>query len=503
MESALAPPEPDAEQPGRPFPAAAVAALLTAAVAALIAAALLRGPWLDEFWSLALADGGIQPSRWLADPHPLLPNLLYAAVRAAGPESLVLARLLLNLPALLLLIGTAWLVARGPARNGGFALLLVALIVALAPFATAFTELRSYAWQYCTAGAVVLLIHHLLAGDGLDDRRPAMRWAGAAAVFLALNLHFVGSIAISVAIALLLGRIAAARAGAWLWSIGGAALLGWTALIVQALFQYPRIDAALDVSWIRTSAIGVLVMLATAAGWVILANPPAAWLAVRQSHPSVGDRAFIRLVVAALALSALLLLLANAVRPLLADRYLASWQALFAGLVAATSWRAVLATRMRTWLTAIAATIAVAASSFLQSRDPGWNATRDILAAAARECPSASIYAMNPWRVAAPGSRTGRREGAVYALGYRRLAREGGFEVRMLPDTMRRLPVPGPCPTLLWVEMAGPDVSPEEVLRRAGLAVPPGVRIAILKGRSGFVLVARPAEALAPRRVLG
>ena len=485
--------EPDAASEASAFPAGVF--FLFVAIA-LCAAALLRGIWLDEFWSLILADpaqeADAMASRWAKDAHPILPNILYHLVLRIAGDAIALDRILLNLPALLVFLAASWMFWSRSAAPRAFHIVFAVLLVSLPSFVNGFTEFRSYAWQMCWTGILVQLIHFLTTGRGATRAEPAPRIVGAIAVFVAINLHFVGGVIVSAAVALLLFALARLRARAWMLTLGGAAAAAWLAMLVQAAIQVPNIRQTLDVSWIGTPLTAAVAMFGAAIGMIAIVNPVALLLSIVRRGGAVGaERDFLALVLTAMAASMALLLAANAVKPILIDRYLVSWQVLGCGVVAALSCRAIASSRLHAWLFGGAAALACLAGSIHYARTGAWDLTRDHIAAAVRECPSTSVYAMNPWRVAAPGSRVGAFEGETFAFGYRKLAREAGFEVRMVPDDMTALPVSSECPTLLWIEHSGPDNRAPDVLRAARLSVPAGTRLGMLRGRSGFVLVAQ------------
>jgi hypothetical protein len=468
---------------------------IVAALALLSAAAIWRGVWLDEFWSLILSDPA-QPNstmlrRWANDTHPFLPNMLYNAVLSLEPGSIGWQRLILNIPAYLLFVAGTFVLLRRTQGPRSFHVITLILIIALPAFAAGFTEFRTYAWQLCAAGLLVQLVHYLASGGGALRPDALSRAVGALTVIVATNLHFIGGLIASVPIGLLLLFLHRRRAWTWFYTLGGAAGLGWALMVIQAAIQIPNVRQNIDVSWIGTSTLDALAMFGAAIGAVLIANPVAALFAfLDRDKRGPQERDFLLIIATALIGSAGLLLTFNAFRPILIDRYLVSWQALLAGAVAALSCRAIAAKRLRSWLFGTVAALACLAASIHYAQNAGWAATRDYLAATVRQCPETKVFAMNPWRVAAPGSRVGAYEGETFAYGYERLARQAGFGMAMLPEEMVVLPVDPGCPTLLWVENAGPDNHPRDVLRAARLLVPPGTRLGMFKGHGGFVLVA-------------
>ena len=306
------------------FLAFVAVALLCAAVASLS-----RGIWLDEFWSRHNADPSASwpelTHRWLNDPHPLLPNLLYRLVLAGGEDSIGWSRILLNAPAMLALCAATLFFHQRSRTSHPFYIILAIILISLPSFIDSFSNLRSYLWQICWAGIVAQFLFFTLtepsgargeprAGASVSQAAPLA--LGTIAIFVSLNLHFLGGVVISVTIALLLGHLLYRRAWRPFGAIAAAAGLAWLAILIQAAAQYRNVARNLDFNWIATSTPDALAAFAGAIGMIVIVNPPATWFAVfgraaqRQDDPTVaeGERKFIGLLLLALGLSALLLL---------------------------------------------------------------------------------------------------------------------------------------------------------------------------------------------------
>jgi hypothetical protein len=485
----------------------AAAALLCAALASLS-----RGIWLDEFWSRHNADPAASwpeiAHRWLNDPHPLLPNLLYRLVLATAGDAIGWSRILLNAPAMLALCAATLFFHQRSRTSHPYYIVLATLLISLPSFIDSFSNLRSYLWQICWAGIVAQFLFFTLTEPSGERGEPradtsasqaAPLALGTIAIFVSINLHFLGGAVISVAIALLLGHVVRRRAWRSFRAIAEAAALAWLAILAQAALQYRNVARNLDFNWIATSTADALTAFAGAIGMIVIVSPIAAWLAVFGRAKSAGgdpalaaaERDFIRLLLLTLGLSALLLLVLNAVKPVVVDRYLLGWQVLACAVLAAAAARALNASRLLYGSFVLVAALFVLGAAIHFARAKAWHAGRDHIAATVRACPSAKVYAMSPWRLGARDSRLAAFESPVFADAYRQLARQAGFTLAILPDAQKLIPVDGPCPTLLWVEHAGPGSTPDAVLRAAGISFPPGTRLSLFKSQSGFVLIAQ------------
>ncbi|WP_332812116.1 hypothetical protein [Sphingomonas sp.] len=477
------------------------------------AASLSRGIWLDEFWSRHNANPSASWSelaqRWLNDPHPLLPNLLYRLVLAAAGDSIGWSRILLNAPAMLALCAATLFFHQRSRTSHPFYIVLAILLISLPSFIDSFSNLRSYLWQICWVGIVAQFLFFTLTESFDEGGEPQAQASasqaaplvlGMIAIFVSINLHFLGGAVISVAIVLLLGHLLRRREWRPFGSIAAAAALAWLAILIQAALQYRNVARNLDFNWIATSTSDALAAFAGAIGMIVIVSPIAAWLAVfgRATHagddPAIAasERDFIRLLLLALGLSALLLLALNSLKPVVVDRYLLGWQVLACAIVAAAAARALAASRLLFGSFVLVAALFVLGATIHFARAKAWHAGRDHIAATVRACPSTKVYAMSPWRLGnARQSRLAAFESPVFADAYRQLARQGGFTLSILPDAQTLIPVGGACPTLLWVEHAGPGSTPDVVLRAARIGFPAGTRLNMFKSQSGFVLSAQ------------
>jgi hypothetical protein len=476
------------------------AILLLAGVADLWAASS-RGTWLDEFWSLYLADPALPLReawpRWLSDNHPPLPDLLYRLALWAG-GGIAGGRVALNLPPLLGLAAATALFRRASAVRNPFYLVMAVLAVSVPGFATAFSELRSYAWQIC-AITIVLQLTYFMTADAPNGKARAAMAAGLVAIPFATCLHFVSGLIVSFALALLILHLARTGDRRWV-PVAAAAGLGWAATGATLLFQLPRITAVMDYKWITTTTPQALRLFGSAAWRLVLANPLAAWTAIENRQERSG-RVFLRLTAVAAAASALILLAVNAARPIVIDRYILAWQLLLAGGVAAIAAPLLARSRSRYAIFFVIAAVTILVSAVRESRRGGWEGTRDRIAQTVRACPGTNVYAITPWRMGpARHSHVAAVESEVFALGYRHMAAEGGFRFDMVPDAMTVLPLSPRCPTLLWVEHAGYGGSPAGVLADAGLRFSGAARLRVLDGTTGFVIAAEPMAAPRPLR---
>lgn len=465
-----------------------------------IAVSCTRGVWLDEFWSLRLSDAALPlrrlyGERWLHDTNPVWANLLYRLAAASGAEAIPALRLVLNLPALLLFVATTALTARDSPSRSPFYLVFAVLVLALPAFNSALSDYRSFFWQLCMAAMLLQYIHWLLV-EPQGHQPSAVTALGMVGLFGSIVLHFVGGLITSTLVALLLLELA--RRGRWADAgrLAVPAVAAWASMLLFAFLQYREVGRELDYSWIATDTPLALQFAGSVLLGGLLANPAATGLALLMREGDRPQRRFILLLAAAILASALLLLAANSLKPLIVDRYLLAWQPMLCACIAAAGAKAIVAQRWRLIAVLACAALAIPATAVRQAREVGWNGTRDHIAAAVRRCPSSPVYAMSPWRLtAARDSRAARFEDAVFEQGYRSLAREGGFRVRMVSPQTRVLGVPAGCPLLLWVEHTGGHrfKAAPALLADAGLGFAQRAQTRLFSTADGFVVTAQRA----------
>lgn len=487
------------------------ASLFAFATACGVYAAASRGIWIDELWSLRMGDATIPleqlaRQRWLHEVNPITANILYRIVSASGANDIAVLRILLNLPPFLLLLAATTGFHRASPSRSSFYLLFAVLVVALPAFTAAFSDYRSYVWQFAWGAILVQFAHWLLVEPPAPaiPRNRALAALAMASVFGAIALHFIAGLLVSALVAGLLLMLARARAWHAFAAVAVPAVIVWSTMLALALWQYSHVRRELDYSWIATTTPQALVIGAAVIVEALLANPAASALALlRQPAFGTADRAaaqrrleFIALLGASILAAAAPLLLLNAYKPVVVDRYLATWQLLIAGIVAAAGCRAVAARRWAPYAVAAFAVISVGVTARRQADYRGWNETRDFIANGVENCPASKVYATSPWRFrAGRDTRYAAYESLTFADGYRRLARDAGFAVTVLGSADRVLALGDRCPTYLWAEHTGGWHLPDGgyVLGKAGLYPSGKARATIFRTNSGFVLVLKKA----------
>lgn len=466
---------------------------------AAVYACLSRGIWLDEFWSLRLGDPALSlpaliEQRWLRDTNPMTANLLYRLAAASGAQDIVALRLILNVPAGVMLLTATWWLARGSPTRSAFYVVFAILVVGLPAFVATFSDFRAYFWQLCAAAILVMFAYRLTLDTPSAVPRP-LTALGIAALVAALTLHFVSALIVSVLVAGFLLQLIRKRDRGVFIAIGIPAALCWTAMLAMFVVQYRRVAQEVDASWIGTSTPDALWITAGTLAAALLANPAAAAFALLSSRGvPPAERDFVALLATGAAAGIALVLLINAWRPIVVDRYLLGWQVALCGIIAAYASRVVAGGRWKLSLVVACSAASVALTAYQKARETGWNGTRDHIAGIARDCPATTVHAISPWRLKAQrGSRAAAHERPVFDGAYRRLARTAGFAVSLVPDGARVLDVPVACPSLLWIEHSGGRrlSDPAALLRAADLGYRQPARVSMYASDDGVVITAR------------
>ena len=240
--------------------------------------AALRGPWLDEFWTLELSDASrglpaLIRDGWMRDAHPPVFNAGRPCwPRSASPRSPPDAWSS-NLLAAGLMILAAFRLSRRTPGQAGFAAALLLLTLSLPQAMESFTHYRSYFWQMTAIATLALVARHVAATKADLDWRRDLDLAAITVLATAasIGLHYVGALfggLLASAIA-----VCAFARGLRRWAALTLATTALSSLFVLAsvAVQAPNWAVEFDHTWIDLpglAALGVLVSLAVAPLWL-------------------------------------------------------------------------------------------------------------------------------------------------------------------------------------------------------------------------------------------
>lgn len=466
--------------------------------------AALRGPWLDEFWTLELSDSrnglaALIRDGWMRDAHPPVFNAWATLLASLGITSIPAGRLVSNLLAAGLMILAAFRLSRRMPEQAGFAAALLLLSLSLPQAVESFALYRSYFWQMAAIGTLALVARHVAAAKADLDWRHDLDLVAIAVLATAasIGLHYVGALFGG----LLAGAIAVCAfvRGLRRWTTLMLVTTALASLFVLAsvVVQAPHWAAEFDHSWIDLpglAALGVLALLAVAP---LLVNPVSLaglWWGRGTRDPS--QHWFVVVVGAVLVVGVAIVLAAHTVKPIVVDRYLFAVPVLVSALLAVPAARLA---RDR-WLFGLLVLVAVvgAARPMIETGiRPMWRENARTIASIVAGCPTTQVYAASGWALGpAAETRTARREDPIFERAYRSLAQPWGFSVRFIGQNGSAHATPGTCPVLLWYEHT-PNEAEDDLawaIEAAGFTGLERARLSVTRSATGFVLRADRPE---------
>ena len=485
-------------------PTVIAAAGLTAILALAAIDAALRGPWLDEFWTLELSDTGkgmaaLVWNGWMRDAHPPVFNAWATLLASLGIASIPAGRLISNMLAAGLMILAAFRLSRRTPAQAGFAAALLLLALSLPQALESFSLYRSYFWQMAAIATLALVARHVAATKADLDWRRDLDVAAIAVLATAgsIGIHYIGALFGGLLAAAIAVCAFARRLRRWAALVLVTAALSSLLIAASVVVQMPSWAAEFDHSWIdlpEIAALGVLGSLAVVPLWLNPVPLAGLWLGrgkfSRERSTDASEARFVAMIGIVLALGTAIVFAVHVVRPIVVDRYLFAIPVLVCALLAVPAAR-IAADR---WLFGLLALVAVAGAARPMIENgirPLWRENARTIAAIVAGCPTTQVYAASGWALGpAAATRMAGREDAVFERAYRSLAASAGFAVRFIGQGGRARAMPGSCPVLLWYEHT-PNEAEDDLpwaIEAAGISGLEGARLSVTRTATGFVL---------------
>lgn len=451
-----------------------------------------RGLWLDEFWTLA----STRPEQswgqfWMImanEVHPPLHYLLIQIFEKLGVTDVGALRAL-NILGVPLVLGAAWYAYRQKALDRGQICVLLALYASSPMFLSTFPDLRAYFLVFSSGIAVAVLARVLLQMELREQRwewQPLLFWGLSLAIFV--NLHyfstFMGGLMTLALILVKRGR----GVVPFLCVSAAAAVPAVLLFIIQSLSSGPDI-----IDWIQTGRIDAIFVMIDEIWSAGARNLVAFGLSVyvlllllerRLSWKDVRDP----LVLIAVLIGFFgFLVLANAVRPLIIDRYLIAAGgciitalALLAGGPQAPRWSVI--------AVCVFALLSQGRAIYKDTYDKtGWRAGAQTVAGLLEDCQSSRIFTEPTRKSEADYMMT---HAVRYGLEYYASRNGFSFEELQKGDTV---PAPGKCPNIIWFEhVLDADAGREDFLAEIELEFTG--RVEMLRAERSMILINRGAE---------
>ncbi len=486
-------------------PTVIAAAGLTAILALAVVDAALRGPWLDEFWTLELSDSAkglpaLIREGWMRDAHPPVFNAWATLLASLGITSIPAGRLVSNLLAAGLMILAAFRLSRRTPGQASFAAALVLLTLSLPQAMESFAVYRSYFWQMAAIGTLALVARHVAAAKADLDWRRDLDVAAIAVVATAASIaiHYVGALFGGLLAAAIVVCAFARGLRRWAILMLATAVLASSFILASIALQMPSWAAEFDHIWIDLpglAAFGVLGSLAATPIWLNPVPLAGLWLGHEGARES-SQTWFVAMVGFVLAAGMAIVFAVHVVQPIAVERYLFSVPVLVCALLAVPAARLARDRRLFGLLTLVA--VAGAARPMIETGiKPLWRENAGTIAAIVAGCPTTRVYAASGWALGpAAETRMARREDPVFERAYRSLAASGGFAVHFIGQNGRAQATPGSCPVLLWYEHT-PNEAENDLpwaIEAAGFSGLDGARLSVTRTATGFFLRADRPE---------
>jgi hypothetical protein len=458
-----------------------LAALVGSSGIAIALMTVERGVWLDEFITIAWTTPGTSPREFLhlmitRDLHPILHYGMVYLLQAAGVTDIALLRSinLLGLPLVIFAVAYGF---RLKLINLSQALIVWVLFASSPIFFEYFAELRSYFLLYAASIATSILWYVLMrqidAGQNVSATTISI-WGACLAIFV--NLHYFATILGGMLTAVLLMRLAIRGLWSKLLVIAVVSLVAAAPALVLGALQEVSTPKGL-MSWIKTSPIESIKMSVRMVEGAAARNLAAVACAVVTCLFILEDwRKWVELrtpviLLGVIALFLGALVLANAVTPLIWDRYL------IAGAGAVTFAVAILAASSGApvWLPAAASAIALLLQaqtlrSNLGIDERGWLLSASAVAQLNSECPTTKIFAYPAYNHTSGLNDNDISIGLkMNPISYGYYAKKFQFSYEDLRPGAT-IAASGPCPSVIWIEhaspifAANPNVDTEQVL---------------------------------------
>lgn len=464
----------------------------------MIVNAALRGPWLDEFWTLQFSDTSnglraLMGDGWLRDTHPPIFNAWATLLGALGVSSIATGRIVSNLLAAGLMGLAALRFARREPDQAGFNAALMLLTLSLPQAMEAFVTYRSYFWQMAAMAMLAVVARHVASTRRDLGFRSDVDLAVIAIVATAasISLHYVGGLFGALLSAAIVLCALARGLRRWALLILVTAALSSLFMVATAIVQAPRWAAELDHSWIDTPLAEALIVPLALVGAAIWHNPVALAGLWREPRAFLTrDWPFLALISSTVVAGIALVLGLHAFMPIVIDRYLFAVSVLVSALMAAPAAR-LADDRPMFALLALVSMVAAAASLADSGIKPLWRANAQVIAEIVQGCPTTQVYAASGWALG-PAAETlaARREDPVFERAYRSLADEHGYGVSFIGQNGHAHATPGHCPVLLWVEHTPNDAESDlpVAISEAGLAGLQDAQLSVHRSATGLIV---------------
>lgn len=474
-----------------PWPKGMLAVGLAICVAFMLLAASLRGPWLDEFWSVYQASqelplAQLYRERWLADVHPPFFYFMAWLFEPITGDRIELKRLINLLP--LAFVGlVVWCFALR-VREAWPATLAI-FIAGSTIFLDTFADHRPYftflaGWFATFAGLVFIE-----SGSGdrhSKDLLPSLLIS--VSILLSLNTHFINGLFAGIILGVFILRHWSGGKRRWALWLFGSSLLGGGIAIVTGLIQWSQTRGIIENFWLVAS-IGDACRAISFVAALTVAPCIAAIVGIYFFRGEIDNWrwAFARTALVAVAVAIVSAIATNEFKPMVVRRYMYFLSPPIVTAVAVLADPILLKKKWLAWLVLLNIIAANGTLALKRMHTPHAYELARFAAVASKECPTTQIVAVPHWAASAKSVPPFPGEPEVTALMYSTLARQFGFRIISPADWSMSTD----CPTIIWVENADIKPAPDELAQRLRLSIRPQSIIAakVRMGSAGFATI--------------
>jgi hypothetical protein len=426
---------------------------------ALVGAAIYRGPWMDEFWSLWLSGGG-SPSvdvqtRWLEDVHPPLYSALFYWIFHAIKLDIRVSRLLNIVPLVLFFLATVYFSSKDRRDRNYYVLFFVA--TSSCPlFVKHFSEFRSYFTGLCAVAILLSALRYMCSiSDDTSGRKSFAEWAILTLALIAcLNIHYITALFTAITGTAFGLRLLLRGNKAFFLKIAVIGIIGALPLVAFFSIQASYLASASTSFWIKSSFSQALTTMFKVAALAIAPQIVLGFVVAKSRAYSASAKGKITDANPSKDIFSPTLMSSIVVFCLLLDRYLLPVAAAFTAVLVDLASRSIHSHRLLLPAVFLNATVLVVAAGIKAGLTPGWYESASRIENHLRACPSSQVIPVT-WHAGRV-----KNQKQVLELGYAYVASRFGIPLSTIQDR-KSSALAAQCPNIIWIEhTAAKAVSP-------------------------------------------
>jgi hypothetical protein len=473
----------------------------------------MRGPWLDEFWSLFFItnEKTLHDSfwrHWITDANPPLFSFINFSINKILTISVIEGRLFNFIPLAFagVYLSALWLVSN---RQRGFIFIFSISISYCYYTIFYFVEFRSYFSGMVFFAILLVCLTRLSQDDPLSRWDCILTWAGLIiSLGVCLNIHYVTAVMATITVAIsAFDQLARGKTRIFLaFALIGVSLA--SPLIIFAIVQKSFIEQVTSNYWITTTtsdALWIIIRLIakTVIGNFVLFAAAGLFFAIyflsirrqkqeKQQIPAIEIRQAILWMASSLS-GATVMLIINFNVPVIQERYMLPLAVLALASASIVAANITVGKKFLVGLLMANGFITVAAAGYYVGSKKHWNASAALINTHISICPGSRIFPVMLDPIYTDDDHAQRQ------AAFQEMAKKWRFQIQNLNSNATPA-LHKPCPDLLWVEhfFSSSDYSDAELKLQFVKALPEfrGCQFAIERAgnASGLIAVTSKCE---------